>query len=144
MITQSEIAAGTARIVGGKVKGDDQETLLAVYRIYLKNRFNLFPDLAERLAAAEDTASGKTASKLAAILILLEENGFDLSELGGSKTALQTNEVDSLNLKIKFGLTILGYSLPEEFTGGIENGDEIMLGNMVSIGSYTIERKAGW
>lgn len=145
MLAQSEIAAGTTRIVAGKVTGDDQETLVAVYKLYLKNRFSMFPDLADRLAAAVDNADGKTASKLAAILIILEQNGFNLSELRGGRSGLQTNQVGSLNLKIKFGLTILGYSLPEEFTGSIENADEAMFGtNFGRFPSVTIDRKPSW
>lgn len=144
MISQSEIATATVRLTANKIKPDDRESLLAVYKIYLKNRFSIFPDLAARLAAAEDNAEGKTASKLVAILIQLEESGFDLSELRGGRSGLQTNEIGSLNFKIKFGLVLLGYALPEEFTGSIENADETMLANNFFFPSVTIDRKATW
>lgn len=143
MITQSDIAAGTGRLQAAKLKADDRETLAAVFGIYLKNLPG-FSDLSNRLAAAEDNADGKTASKLAAILIQLEESGFDLSELRGGRSGLQTNEVGALDLKIRFGILLLKYKLPESFTGGIVNADETLMGNFVVFPTVSIDRKGGW
>ncbi len=145
MWTAAEIALGTSRIVGNKLSASDAETLLGVFKLYLKNLSAGFSDLAERLAAAQDTGTARTASKLAATLILLEENGFDLSELKGGRSGLQTNEVGAMILKIRLSLTLLGYDLPEEFSGSIETGSENISGNAGSFfPSVVIDRKPSW
>ena len=144
MLSNSEISAGSGRLTANKLKVSDQETLVTVFRLYLKQRVAEFSDLAARLNAVQDTSDVKTAAKLAAILISLEENGFDLSELRGGRSGLVTNEVGALVLKIRFGLALLGYDLPEQFSGAIENVDETIVGNALMLGSFTIDKKAVW
>lgn len=137
MITQAEITTATARLSVGKIKPDDVQTLAAIFRLYIKNRISYFPDLAARLAAAQDNAEGKTASKLVAILIQLEESGFSLAELKGSRSGLQSNEVGEMVLKIRFALSLINYHLPEEFTGGIEADSENVGDSSSGYFSYT-------
>lgn len=148
MWTAAEISAGTARLAADKLTVSDQETLAGIFRLYLKSLAagSLFSDLNSRLAEAADAGGGKTASKLAATLIMLEENGFDLSELKGGRSGLQTNEAGSKALKIRLSLTLLGYNLPEEFSGQIEAGADESISRLGGMGfpSMTIERKIGW
>lgn len=143
MIGQSEIADGTGRLQANKLKANDRLKLAAVFNLYLKSQPG-FSDLNDRLTAAEDNADGSTASMLAAILIQLEESGFDLSELRGGRSGLQTNEVGALDLKIRFGILLLGYKLPETFTGGIINSDETLVGHSGFVPSVTIDKRGGW
>lgn len=129
MWSPNEITAGTARLVDNKMTGSDRETLEGVFKLYLKNRFSMgFSDIGARLAALEDSDDVKTAAKEAATLILLEENGFDLAELRGGRSGLQTENAGEMVLKIRLALTILGYELPEEFSGAVENGSENVFG----------------
>lgn len=148
MWTPTEISAGTARLSANKLTPSDRETILGVFRLYLKSLAgdSGFSDLADRLMAAADDMSGnKTASKLAATLILLEENGFNLSELKGGRSGLQTNKAGEMVLKIRLSLTLLGYVLPEEFSGAVETGSEnISVENGFLFGSGTVRRRPSW
>jgi hypothetical protein len=142
MLTTDEITAGGARLVANKLKLSDQETLISTIRLYLKNRSG-FSDLADRLAAVTDTNDSKTGAKLAAILIQLEEAGFSLAELKGGRSGLQSNEVGEFELKIRFALSLLGYTLPEEFSGSVLGGAE-----NISSGGYfpsvTVKKTPVW
>lgn len=142
MLTPQEITTGGARLVANKLKASDQETLLSTFRLYLKNRTG-FSDLADRLAAVTDSNDSKTGAKLAAILFQFEDAGFSLAELKGGRSGLQSNEVGEFELKIRFALTLLGYSLPEEFSGSVLGGAE----NITSGGyfpSLTVKKNPVW
>lgn len=120
MLTAAEISAGTARLdANNKLKASDQETLLSVFRLYLKSYTASFPDLGDRLSALTDTDDVKTAAKLAAILTQIEDSGFAVGELTGTKTGLKFSQKDQMGLQIRFALTLLGYDLPEDFSGSI-------------------------
>lgn len=147
MWTPTEISSGTARLSANKLTPSDAETLLGVFKLYLKSLSggSTFSDLATRLAAASDANNSKTASKLAATLILLEEKGFRLAELKGGRSGLETNNAGEMVLKIRLALTMLGYDLPEEFSGNVEAGDENISGsNGFVFPSVTIGRKPSW
>lgn len=148
MLTPAEISAGTGRLTANKLTASDRETLLAVFRLYLKSLAggDEFADLGDRLAAAEDSGGNvKTASKLAGVLILLEEKGFALAELKGGRSGLQTNVAGEMVLKIRFALTILGYDLPEEFSGAVETGNENISGMPgFFVPSFTVKQKTRW
>lgn len=143
MLTQSEITAGTNRLSSNKLTASDQETLVSVFRLLLKNRFSAFSDLSAKLAALVDSNESKTAAKLAGILILLEENGFDLSELRSGRSGLQTDGVGEMALKIRFGLTLLGYDLPDEFSGGVISGAENINSGAI-IPSVVVNTRPSW
>lgn len=143
MLTQSEITAGTNRLSSNKLTASDQETLVGIFRLLLKNRFSAFSDLSAKLASLTDSNESKTAAKLAGILILLEENGFDLSELSGGRSGLKTDGVGEMALKIRFGLTLLGYDLPDEFSGAIPSGAE-NIGSGIIIPSVVVNTKLSW
>jgi hypothetical protein len=146
MWTPDEITAGNARLtMAKKLTPSDAQTLDGVFRIYLKNRYSSgFSDLPVRMAALTDTDEVKTAAKLVATLILLEQSGFQLSELKGGRSGLQTNKVGEMVLKIRLALSLLGYELPEEFSGAVENGDENVNSSFPFINSVTIHPKIGW
>ena len=146
MIDQTEITAATGRLSVGKIKPDDVETLVAVFRLYIKNKISSFPDLATRLAAAQDNNTGKTASKLVAILIQLEEAGFAVAELSGGRSGLKIRQLDKQNLRLRYGLTLLGYDLPEDFTGSLDSdgaasGD---CGMGFLMPSFTVKKNISW
>ena len=144
MLTGNEIAAGKLRLTNAnKLKASDRETLVSVFRLYLKNRSSAFSDLPVRLAALEDSAETETAAKLAAILIKLEEDGFPEIELSGGRSGLKLNEVEAAVLKVRFALTLLGYDLPEEFSSSLNGGRE----NVDAFGyfpSVTVGTKPSW
>lgn len=146
MIEQTEITAAAARLEAGKISADDVASLAAAFRLYIKNRVSSFPDLAVRLAAATDADGVKTASKLVAILIQLEEAGFAVAELSGGRSGLKIKQLDKQNMRLRFGLTLLGYDLPEDFSGsltgdGATNGD---CGLNFLIPSFSVKRNIGW
>ena len=121
MLTAVEISAGTTRLSANKLKTSDKETLLSVFRLYLKSIAVNFSDLPDRLNALTDTADIKTAAKLAAILTQLEENGFAVGELAGGRSGLKFKQQDLTVLQIRFALTLLGYDLPESFSGSLDS-----------------------
>ncbi len=147
MWTATEIAAGFGRLTANKLTPSDVKTLVGIFKLYLKSLSGspTFSDLATRLAAASDADGGKTASKLAATLIILEEKGFKLAELKGGRSGLETNVKGEMVLKIRLALTLLDYDLPEEFSGNVEN----VTGNAGgSIGfifpSVVVKNRPGW
>jgi hypothetical protein len=147
MWTAAEISAGTVRLTANKLKPSDSETLLAVFRLYLKSLAGSpdFSDLVDRLSAAADDTNSKTASKLAATLINLEQKGFKLAELKGGRSGLQTNVVGEMALKIRLSLTLLGYALPEEFSGSIAAGDEnINSSSGFIFPTVVVKNRPGW
>jgi hypothetical protein len=121
MLAALEIAAGSGRLNANKLKTSDKETLLSVFRLYLKSAAVNFTDIGSRLDVLTDTADVKTAAKLAAILTKIEETGFGVSELTGGRSGLKFREADELSLQIRFALTLLGYDLPESFSGSMES-----------------------
>lgn len=144
MWTLAEIAEGSGRLAANKLKPTDVETLDSVFRMYLKNRYSAgFSDLPARLAALTDTNDVKTAAKLAATLISLEKKGFRLSEMKGGRSGLQTNNTGEMVLKIRLALTLLGYELPEEFSGAVEAGTE-NIGTLPEIPSVSLKQRIRW
>jgi hypothetical protein len=121
MLTAAEISAGSTRLTANKLKTSDKETLLSVFRLYLKSAAVNFSDISARLDTLTDTADIKTAAKLAAVLTKIEETGFGVSELTGGRSGLKFKEADELSFQIRFALTLLGYDLPESFSGSLES-----------------------
>lgn len=121
MLTAVEISAGSTRLSANKLKVSDRETLTSVIRLYLKSAASNFPDLADRLAALTDSADVKTAAKLAAVLTKLEDAGFAVGELFGGRSGLKFSQQDQMALQVRFALTLLGYDLPEDFSGSLES-----------------------
>jgi len=132
MLTAAEISAGSTRLSVNKLKVSDRETLVSVFRLYLKSSAVNFTDLADRLAALTDTADVKTAAKLAAVLTKIEEAGFAVGELSGGRSGLKFSQQDQMALQVRFALTLLGYDLPEDFSGSLESS-----GNLSLDGDYT-------
>lgn len=143
MLTASEISAGSGRLDANKLTVSDRETLLSMIRLYLKNRIAGFPDIASRLAAVADSNDVKTASKLAAVLIQIEDGGFAVAELAGGRSGLKFSETDELTLRIRFALVLLGYDLPEEFSGSTNTGGENVETN-IFYPSVSLDKKATW
>jgi hypothetical protein len=147
MWSPAEISAGTGRLTANKLTPSDVKTLTGIFKLYLKSLAGSqsFSDLSARLAAASDADGSKTASKLAATLINLEEKGFKLAELKGGRSGLQTNVAGEMVLKIRLALTLLDYDLPEEFSGAVENGSE-NFGDSIGfvLPSVVIRTKPGW
>lgn len=120
MLTAAEISAGTTRLTANKLKTSDKETLLSVIRLYLKSSAANFPDIGARLDALTDSSESKTAAKLASILTKIEETGFGVSELTGGRSGLKFSEQDELGMQIRFALALLGYDIPEDFSGTLD------------------------
>jgi hypothetical protein len=133
MLTAAEISAGSTRLSANKLKTSDRETLVSVIRLYLKSAASNFPDLADRLAALTDSADVKTAAKLAAVLTKIEGLGFAVGELSGGRSGLKFKQQDQMGLQVRFALTLLGYDLPEDFSGSLESST----GNLGSGENYT-------
>lgn len=148
MWTAAEISAGTARLVANKLTVSDQETLAGIFKLYLKSLAAdpRFSGLKTKLSEAVDESGGKTASKLAATLVILEENGFSLAELQGGRSGLQTNNAGEMVLKIRLSLTLLGYDLPEEFSGTVESdgNEQFGLSKLSVFPSTTVKSNPGW
>lgn len=121
MLTDAEISAGSTRLTANKLKTSDKETLLSIIRLYLKSAAVNFPDLAGRLDSLTDSTEVKTAAKLAAILTKLQAAGFAVGELSGGRSGLKFKQQDRTGLQVRFALTLLGYDLPEDFSGSLES-----------------------
>lgn len=121
MLTAAEISAGSTRLSVNKLKASDKETLLSVFRLYLKSIAVNYSDIGTRLDALTDTTDVKTAAKLAAILTKLEGLGFAVGELSGGRSGLKFKQQDQMVLQVRFALTLLGYDLPESFSGSLES-----------------------
>lgn len=132
MLTAAEIAAGSLRLNANKLKASDKETLSSVFRLYLKSIAVNYSDLNARLSALTDTSDVKTAAKLAAILIKIEDSGFAVGELSGGRGGLKFSQQNQMALQVRFALTLLGYDLPEDFSGSLESSNSTSYGE-----SYT-------
>jgi hypothetical protein len=129
MLTASEIAAGSARLVGNKLSVSDVETLVSTFRLFLKNRFNEFSGIAEKLAELTDSGDDRTAAKCAAILTKLEETGFGVLELRGD---VNLKDSDQISFYIRFCLGLLKYESIEGFSGSVESSGANVLGSSSS------------
>lgn len=122
MLEDSEISAGSSRLQNNKLKPNDVRLLQSVFLIYLKDAPG-FSDLKPRLEAVADTNSDQPASEMAALAILFKEKGFSLANLKGGRSSLETNKAGEFIFKIRYGLTLLGYILPEDFSGDMDSNN---------------------
>jgi hypothetical protein len=146
MLTQTEITDAYPRLQSNKLSVDDQKTLIAIIRLYLKKLSTEFLDLENRIADVSDADNAKTASKLAAILIQIEDSGFGVSELKGGRSGLVFRELDEQSLRIRFAITLLDYDLPETFSGRLDAGEENINNDVYSgfIPTVSIKNNASW
>lgn len=102
MLKAGEIAVGQARLENGKLTAGDVVDLLAIFRLWLGERAAEFSDLEQKLVAAVSPQ----AERLAGVLVLLQVQGFDMSELGGGglPVAAKANDRRLLMVQYAFGL----------------------------------------
>lgn len=109
MLTDAQIAAGTARLVNSRLGETDQVDLLSAFRVWLGLRAAAFPSLGEAIAGA----SPPIADKLAGALILLKEMNFSVTNLSGGRLGVESSKREKRELLIKYAFSLL-YALPSE------------------------------
>ena len=120
MISDSDIAKGNLRLTANKLSANDRAILLGAFQLYLKADAVNFPDLSERLANLTDNNESQIAAMLAAVVIAIKESGFGVAEMSGGRSGLKYKQQDKLAMQLRFALTLLGYVLPESFSGSVD------------------------
>jgi hypothetical protein len=116
VLTDAQEVLGKARLVGDdphkRLKAGDVADLVSAFRVWLVDRAGEYPDMAARLAAAEDDI----AAKLAGSLLLLKGMGFSVSNLTGGSLGISSVKQDKRSLIVRYAFGLL-YDLTEFFEG---------------------------
>lgn len=116
MLTSEQITAGTARLVSGKLTGEDVGKLAPSMRAFFGSLATTYSwDFDEKLAEMDDDSDpGKKAAQVAAMLIAMEDEelGFGVARLTG---AMEYSETDAFAKYMKNILALM-YPVPEELS----------------------------
>lgn len=94
MLTAAQIAAGTARLVDGKLTQDDVDQFVTVFRMFIGSLETTYGyEFETKLEALDDTGNTeKKAAQVAACAIILEELGFGVAEVKGNTNFREKDE----------------------------------------------------
>lgn len=113
MLSDTQIAAGAARLVGNKLTAKDIDSLVANFRLLVGSLETTYSYAFETdLAALDDSGGNNRAAKMAAVLLLLIESGFSVLNLAGK---VNISKEDQRRLTILYAFNML-YPTPVELT----------------------------
>lgn len=117
MLTPTEITAGTARLVGGKLKPEDVGALTSVFHMVFAGLIeDSSYDFETDLTALDDTSdTSKKAAQVAGALIKMEGIGFTGGTLRGGRGGLEYSQEAEYNRLVLFAFSKL-YPIPKEFS----------------------------
>jgi len=120
MLTTTQITAGTARLVAGKLTGvdiDQAASILSMDTFFGGLITTYSYDFKTKLAEFDDVANpdDKIAAQIAACLIKLEELSFGVARLEGGSAALYYKEKDEYWQYVQL-IFLKMYELPVELT----------------------------
>lgn len=115
MLNNAEIAAGELRLTAGKLKPEDVNSLVSIFRVIfagLEEKYNY--QYKEKLTALDN--SEKEAGQVAAVLIKLQTFGFGVAELTGQRGAgVKFKQLDRYIQHALFAFAKI-YPVPAEFS----------------------------
>lgn len=140
MLTATQITAGTARLVAGKLAAVDVDQLVSVFRMFFADLEGQYEyDFQGKLEELDDTGnSDKKAAQVAACIIKLEELGFGVASLVGN---LNYKEKDEYQQYVIIAFTKL-YPLPKEFA--IVDNRRRVRTTRTSQTAITVRGESGW
>lgn len=111
MLTEAQVTAGTARLLNGKLKASDIESLLSIFRGFLGSLETGYSYNLESVFTALDDTAGqkKTAAKLAACLTLTEEIQFGVSALKPINS--RNNSIDYSEKEERYAIFLYAFGL---------------------------------
>jgi len=113
MLSDAQIALGTARLTAGQLRPGDVDAMVANFRLLVGGLEDVYSYAFEADLTALTDARGK-ASKIAAILLLLIDDGFSVLKLTGKNNVALSDE-DQRRLTILYAFNLL-YKTPPELT----------------------------
>lgn len=117
MLTQTEITAGSARLVNNVLTATDVDALTSVFNTMFAGLIEgKGYEFAAALAALDDSISstGKQAAQVAAVITKLEELEFTGGALTGGRSGLTYTQMDEYKRLVLYAFSKI-YAIPPEF-----------------------------